>query len=141
MDGRRVICWLRPASLFSPPRFVAPGSEDDPPSVRDKAESEALLQQDNAALLGELNAVMKGHGSGRCTFPASLLCCGFFCSTVRNQTALRQVALVLESKRRRPPLQLCFRSEDVPPQDQPDCWIEEYDGRGKQAGPMLYQLA
>ena len=107
--------------------------------MRETAESESLLNQDDGELVADLNKVMRARGSGLCSFPASVLCCGFFCATVRNNAALRDVALLLENRKRTPRLRLCFRSEDALPDEVPDCWIEEFDVREKRV--MLYQLA
>jgi hypothetical protein len=139
MDRRRAVCWLTRAGCCKPPMFVLTGSDVDPPFVRESAESDRLLQQDDGELVSELNSIMRARGSGICSFPASLLCCSFFCSTMRNNAALREVALVLERRKRTPRLRLCFRSEDALPDDVPDCWVEEFDVREKRV--MLYQLA
>jgi hypothetical protein len=44
---------------------------------------------------GELFVFFSSFFSGSCSFPASFLCCGIFCARLRNDVALRQVALRL----------------------------------------------
>jgi hypothetical protein len=111
-----IVCWLRKASFCNPPLFEA---------NLDSAEA--------CKLANELNVIMRRSGSAICSFPASLLCCGLFCSSIRNSAALRQVDLLLQQVGG---LQLTFRRIDV--SVGPDCWVEKLSV-GNNDNPVLYQ--
>ena len=112
--GSSMVCWARNATLCSPPRWEPSSSE--------------WLPLSNA-----LNDIMKRYGSSVISCPASFLCCGFFCSSLRNNAALRQVELFVE----RSDLALVVKYRPVDVVFGPDCWIERTSVVSP--GPTTYQ--
>ena len=103
MNSVEIVCWVRSATLCSPPFFET-------------------LNASHEHLVEQLNAIMDRSGSSLLSCPASFLCCGFLCSQMRNNQALRQVDLFLQHTENGR-FALVFKTEDLA--FGPDAWVVE----------------